>query len=146
MKTTLLIIAMATGTLWSCGQRITAGQLPSLVQNSVQVKFPQAERIDWEKEGQHFEAEFVVAGVEHTVLLDSVGHVLMQKQDITAAQLPPAVSVALKRDFQAYLMDDLEQVEKQGQVYYQIELENNNEDLKRVYASNGTVVNTRFWD
>ncbi|GGK57550.1 PepSY-like domain-containing protein [Rufibacter glacialis] len=146
MKTILLSLSMAAGTLLGCSQHLTPGQLPSLVQNSVHVKFPQAKIIEWERTGAHFEAEFDIAGIDHTVLVDTTGQILMQKQDITSAQLPQAITVALQKDYQAYLIDDLEKVEREGQVYYQVELENQNEDLKKVYAATGALAEIAYWD
>jgi uncharacterized membrane protein YkoI len=147
MKTTFLTIALAGGTLLGgCSQRITAATIPSLVQNAVQVKFPEAKTIEWEKKGTNYEAEFEIAGLEHTVLLDSTGHLLMQKQDINAAQLPEAVTTAFQRDFQGFQVDDLEQVTQQGQVYYQVELEKSLRSVKKVYAAQGAEANISYWD
>ncbi|MBC3538542.1 PepSY-like domain-containing protein [Rufibacter sediminis] len=146
MKTIFLAMLASSGTLWGCSQQLTGTHLPSLVQNALQVKFPAAQNIEWEKEGNLYEAEFTVNLVEHTALVDATGKVMSYKQDITSAQLPETVTVALKRDYQAFQMDELEKVEKDGQVVYQVELENANEEVKKVYAPDGTQANVIFWD
>ncbi|RNI25720.1 PepSY-like domain-containing protein [Rufibacter latericius] len=146
MKTLFLAFLATSSSLWSCSQNITPSQLPSLVQNSLQAKFTGAQSIDWEKHGNLYEAEFEMAQVEHTVLLDATGHIISHKQDIASTELPAPVSMALKRDYPAFLMDDLEKVEKDGQMFYQVELENNNEEVHKVYTPNGALSNVTYWE
>ncbi|GAB2531168.1 PepSY-like domain-containing protein [Rufibacter soli] len=146
MKTMYVTLLVAASTLWGCSQKVTASNLPSLVKSSLQTKFPAATAIEWEKEGQAYEAEFLLGQVEYTALLDSTGQILATKQDLTAADLPETVSQALKRDFQAYLVEDVEKVERNGQVFYQVELEKQTEELKKVYDANGTASEVPYWD
>ncbi|WP_205499664.1 hypothetical protein [Rufibacter psychrotolerans] len=146
MKKLVLVLVAAAGASWGCSQRLASVQAPSLVQNAVQVKYPGVKTIDWEKQGDLYEAEFEVGMVEHTALLDATGHILMQKQDIGVAELPQPVALALQRDYQAYQKEDLEKVEKAGQVYYQVELENPNGDLQKVFAADGSSASLAYWD
>ncbi|WP_221175692.1 PepSY-like domain-containing protein [Rufibacter immobilis] len=143
---TWLSMLALSGLLMNCTQRINMSNLPSVVQNSLKNHYPAATNPEWEKKGDHFEAEFDIQGQEHTVLIDASGQVLMRKQDVATAELPQPVSGALQRDYQAYLVDDVEKVEKNGQTYYQVELENNNQDLKKVYALDGSVADVPYWD
>ncbi|KAA3436616.1 PepSY-like domain-containing protein [Rufibacter hautae] len=146
MKTMFLTMLAVAFALGGCSQNLTATHLPSLVQNALQVKFPNAQNLEWEKEGSLYEAEFTLAQVEHTALVNAAGQVVSHKQDIASADLPEVITLALKRDFQAFLIDDVEKVEKDGQVLYQVELENHNEDLKKVFTANGTLSTATFWD
>ncbi|WP_207432338.1 hypothetical protein [Sabulibacter ruber] len=146
MKKRLFILLAVAAPALGCSQKLTGVQPPSLVQNSLQVKYPAAKMVEWEKEGALYEAEFAINQIEHTVLLDATGRVVMHKQEITSSELPQEVTLGLQRDFPSHLLDDLEKVEKDGRVYFQVELENNNQDLKKVYASDGSVANLPFWD
>ncbi|WP_210486261.1 PepSY-like domain-containing protein [Rufibacter aurantiacus] len=145
-KAMILAMLPAAFTFWSCNQHITPTQMPSLVQNALQVKFPAAKDVEWEKEGNLYEAEFTMGTTEHAALVNPAGQVVAHKQDIVASELPAPVLAAVQRDFKAYLLDDLEKVEQNGKVLYQVELENSNGDLKKVYDANGKLEETAFWD
>ncbi|WP_076606587.1 hypothetical protein [Rufibacter radiotolerans] len=141
-----LSLLVVSSTLWGCSQKITVSNLPSLVKNSLQAKFPAATAIEWEKNGANYEAEFQMAQVEYTALYDSTGHLISYKQDILAPEKPEAVALALKKEFPTYQLDDLEKLVQGDSVYYQVELEEHLKEVKRVYAANGASASIPYWD
>ncbi|MFC6998616.1 PepSY-like domain-containing protein [Rufibacter roseus] len=142
-----IIIATAGITALGCSQRLAVSNVPSLVQNSLKTQFPAAANIEWDKQGNSFEAEFDLNQTEHTALLDATGKILMYKHDVDTTQLPEPVMSSIKRDFAAYVVDDLEKVEKDGQTFYQVELESSsNQDLTKVFAQDGTQSSISYWD
>ncbi|MBA9077022.1 MULTISPECIES: PepSY-like domain-containing protein [Rufibacter] len=146
MKASMIALITAGTVFMGCSQKITPENLPSVVKNAVHSKFPAAQVVEWEKEGSLFEAEFAIGQTEYTALVDGTGNIVKSKQELTAADLPAEIAMTLKKDFQAYLVEDVERVEQQGQVYFQVELENNNEELKQVYTAAGTAASVPFWD
>ncbi|MGV3538537.1 MAG: PepSY-like domain-containing protein [Rufibacter sp.] len=144
---TLMISLMAAGSLSiGCSQKINVSDLPSVVQNGLKSQFPAAANLEWEKAGEFYEAEFDLNQVELTAQVDATGKVVAVKQDVAVTDLPSSVSEALKRDFPAHQIDDLEKVERSGQVLYQVELENANQDVQRVYTQEGTQSQASYWD
>ena len=94
-----------------------------------------------------FEAEFIQGQQEHSVLLDVTGTIRMIKQDIAATELPAAIAQVLEKNYAAYTLDDSERIEKEGEVFYQVELEKGIREQHLVFGANGQE-NTQlpYWD
>ena len=123
MKLSLILVAVATVSLHSCGQDIPATKVPSLVQNTVQAKFGGAGHIEWEKKKELYEAEFRLDTTEYSVFIDASGNIVMSKTDLKPGDLPDSVITVIHRDYPGYAIDDAARLEKGGVVYYQAELE-----------------------
>ena len=148
MKTYLLLFLTSLGlSAAACSQRLTAKDTPALVQNSVKARFPYATEVEWEKKKDLFEAEFIQGQQEHSVLLDVTGTIRMIKQDIAATELPAAIAQVLEKNYAAYTLDDSERIEKEGEVFYQVELEKGIREQHLVFGANGQE-NTQlpYWD
>lgn len=146
MKTIQLALLAFSISFMACSQDIVESSLPSLVQNGLKTQFPAAEKVEWEKKGEHFEAEFDLALVEYNVLLDATGNILMYRTDIELAQLPAPILAAIKKDYADYHLDEIEKVtHPAGQVVYQVELEKTLFEKKVVYRADGTVSDIAYW-
>jgi hypothetical protein len=148
MKTYLLLSLTLLGlSSAACSQRLTAKDTPALVQNSVKARFPDATEVEWEKKKDLFEAEFFQGQQEYSVLLDATGTIRMIKQDIAGTELPAAIAQVLKNNYAAYTLDDSERIEKEGEVFYQVELEKGIREQHLVFGLNGQE-NTQlpYWD
>jgi hypothetical protein len=140
MKTTCLIIAALSVTMISCSQDIRENKVPSVVQNVVESKFPTAGKIEWEKKGDDFEAEFDLQGQDHEVVIDASGKMIVHKTDVKDTEFPPAVSVAIARDFAGFNIDDADKVERDGVDYYQVALDGKSrKDEYVVYTKDGII-------
>ena len=123
MKTMLLsLIALSSGFL-SCSQDVPANKVPSIVQNTVQSKFPNATDIEWEKKQNFYEAEFDVNKIDHKAHIDSNGKLIVYKVEIRKDELPAAITAAVSRQYSGYGIDDADKLEKDGTTYYQVELD-----------------------
>jgi hypothetical protein len=122
MKTLTLILALSASSLFATAQDLKETEVPSVVVNSFKGQFTNALKTEWEKKGNNYEAEFEVGTVEHAVILDPSGKVLMQEQDIANTELPAAVTNAIKQNYKGYELDEAEKVEYNGQAYYKVEL------------------------
>lgn len=140
MKMIFISLAVAATTLAACSQDIPASKVPSVVQNTVTGKFTPVNDIDWEKKKDFYEAEFDVQGVEYKVHVAPNGSLLLVIKDIIEAGLPSPVTEAIHRDYAGYAIDDAHQVEKNGVVYFQVELEKRKaKDIRLAYLADGIV-------
>lgn len=135
----LIICAVFLGFAFSsCGQKVPASEIPSVVLNALTTKYAGSSDPDWEKNGNNYEAEFKYKGSELEVLLDSSGTVLMQKKEIAEKDIPATVMAAIKENYREYGIDEAELLEKAGITFYQVELEaGSKKDLKLVFNANG---------
>lgn len=137
MKFTILIV-VSLFSLYSCSQDIPASKVPSVVLNTVQTKFANANKIEWEKKKALYEAEFKVDSIEYAVYVDSAGKLIMYKVDIREDELPAAVAAIIRTEYTGYKIDDVEKIDKEGVLYYEIELDGKGKkDLELVFAADG---------
>jgi hypothetical protein len=140
MKMIFISLAAVATTLAACGQDIPASKVPSVVQNTVTGRFAHINDIDWEKKKNFYEAEFDMEGVEYKAQVAPNGSLLVVIKDIKAASLPQQVTEAIHRNYAEYMIDDVKQVEKNGAVYYQVELEKRKtKDIRIAYSADGAV-------
>lgn len=145
MKGLSLVITALAITLISCAQDIPASKVPSVVQNTLQSTFSNAAKVEWEKKGTLYEAEFEIDKTEYTAHIEASGKLLVYKVDITAAEVPAAITQAIARDHAGYQLDDADKLVKDGTTYYQVELEaKGKKDLKVVYTANGQAANINY--
>lgn len=138
MKSAILLATVVAISLVSCGQEIPASKVPSVVQNTIQSKFANAVDIEWEKKNNFYEAEFDVDKIDHKAHIDASGKLLSYKTDININELPAAVTGAVNTGHAGFNIDDAEKLEKDGTIYYQVELDaKGQKDKKLVYTADG---------
>ncbi len=138
MKTILLsLVALSAGFL-SCSQDIPANQVPSVVQNTFQSKFPNPTDVEWEKKDGFYEVEFDVNKIDHKAHIDPAGKMIMFKMEIRKDELPAAVATVVSQEYKDYDIDDADKLEKDGTTYYQVELDaKGKEDKLLVFTLDG---------
>ena len=147
MKTSILMLAGSIVTLSACSQHIKADKVPSVVENTVKAKFTGASTIEWEKAGNIYEAEFKIGTAEWTAEIDSSGKLIRQKIEIKADELPAEIIRALDSLYKGQRVDEAEKVEKDGLVFYQVELDAKPKDLELVFSVDGTLLTDPiYWD
>jgi biopolymer transport protein ExbD len=135
-------------TVTACSQDIEANKVPSVVANAVQAKFASATHIDWELKNNLYEAEFSQDSVEYTVEVDATGNITRQKHDLAIQQLPAGLAQAISSQYKDYQIDDVEQLEVKGAIFYQVELDapRGKKDVQLVFDANGAASQAPFWD
>ena len=137
----MILVVASLFSLYSCSQDIPARKVPSVVLNTVQTKFVNANKIEWEKRKALYEAEFKMDSIEYAVYVDSAGKLIMYKMDIKENELPAAVSEAIRTQYADYKIDDVEKIEKDGIIYYEIELDGKGKkDLELIFSTDGKLV------
>jgi len=148
----LLIMAAIAGV--SCNsQDIAPEKVPAVVVNTLKTQFPNAVDTEWEKKGAVYEADFdTETGADMTVQIDESGKVLMQKQDIQFTDLVAGVQTILQSQYKNFKVDEVEKVERNGAVFYQVELDGKGlksllKDKQLVFSADGREdANTPFWN
>jgi hypothetical protein len=139
MKTFMISFVLGGLALTSNAQDIPKSQVPSLVLNAFQTKFANATDVEWELKGDDYKAEFEIGKRNHDVWIDKSGNIKKHKEDFPKSDLPAAVKQKLESEFSNYKIDDADKVEVDGKVYYQIELDGNNEERKILFSADGKI-------
>ncbi len=149
MKTQIITLVFAGMSIAACGQKTKTSDIPSVVQNTVTAKYQNPSGLKWEQKGNLYEADFKLNGMDHTLEVDNTGKLVRSKIDITEKEIPAAILSTIQSTYKNYKLDDIEKVEINGVVYYQIELDITGEskDVELVFDANGTLNKQQaYWD
>lgn len=144
MKRKFLLSAfiVALSTIAVLAQDIPQSQVPAVVINSFQQKFPKANDIDWELKGDLYEVEFETGllGTDHEAWFQSTGKLIKHKEEISKTDLPEKVTEKIKGDFPGYRIDDVKKITENQKVTYTLEVKNKSEEWKIAIDAQGTVL------
>jgi hypothetical protein len=140
MKTMLSIIILVAGlTSAAISQDISEKEVPSLVLNAFQTKYPNAGQVDWELKGDVYKAEFEVGSREHDLWIDKSGKITKHKEDFPKSDLPQAITQKIESEFKDYKIDDADKIEEGGKVTYEVDLDGTKDERKVFFTADGTV-------
>jgi len=136
----LLVIAMLTGIFFlaACGQK---KDVPQAVKTAFNQKFSDATKVKWENEDENeWEAEFKMSGEEYSANFDSRGKWLETEQEIKKSEIPDAVKKTIDNEFSNFKLEEAEITKNEDGTFYEVKLEQKENDLKVVFKSDGTIV------
>jgi len=140
MKTMHVMLVMLGLSTASCAQDIPQNKVPSVVINAFQTKFPDAMDVEWEKKGDIFNVEFDLGKVDHEAWMDATGKIIKHETDIKESELPASVKATIAKDFKDSRIDDVDKIEKDGKVYYNVELDGKTGDRIILFDAAGKQV------
>ena len=112
-----------------------------VLQQNFQQHFPRAQSVEWETNGEIFEAEFKINRRDFKAFYDKDGNLLMFVQDIRASELPAIVRTAAEARFPKYRFEDIEKVVKGTRTFFKIEMEHRNHEVTMFILNDGTFLN-----
>lgn len=135
-------IIIAFTTTGAIAQDIPQSQVPAVVVNSFQQKFPKAKKVDWELKGNIYEAEFETGlfGTDQEAWFQQNGKLVRYKTDFGKRDLPNKVLDRVKRDFPGYSIEDVTKITAEQKVSYAFEVKNRNDEWKLVLDPQGNVL------
>lgn len=135
-------IIIALTTTGAIAQDIPQSQVPAVVVNSFQQKFPKAKKVDWELKGNIYEAEFETGlfGTDQEAWFQQNGKLVRYKTDFGKRDLPNKVLDRVKRDFPGYSIEDVTKITAEQKVSYTFEVKNRNDEWKLVLDPQGNVL------
>ena len=110
--------------------------VPNVVLDSFEVKFPNASRAEWEKKGSYIVADFWQDGMETHVWYNPNGNWLMTEFDlgVSVSALPQAVQSAfLESQYSSWHVEDINKYERANDVFFLIEVETKGQQDRNLY-------------
>jgi len=141
-KMILSACILALSTIGAFAQDIPQSQVPAVVVNSFQQKFPKAKGIDWELKAGLYEAEFETGlfGTDHEVWIQSNGKIVRHKEELAKNDLPKAVIAKVKKDFPGYRIEDVKKITEEQKITYAFEVKSRTEEWKLVVDTQGNIL------
>lgn len=137
-KLSILFLIMSSGCV-SFAQDLAQKDVPAVVVNAFQQKFPQQSAVEWELKKGLYEAEFEIKNMDHSVYLDSTGKIVKHKQEIAISELPAAVNASIQKNFSGYKTEDAKKIEAGAKTTYKVDLEKGTEERKVTFSADGTI-------
>lgn len=146
MKAKLLSIALllAAGIIMTgCNQKKQYRPDARIV-NSMNNKYPQATKVEWEQKQGYFSAEFRENGMETEAWFDKNGKWLMTETKLKYNMLPQAIRTNFEAGiYSKWKKDGIDKIERSGmQPVYIIEVEKEGQDTDLYYSEKGILVKT----
>lgn len=128
--------------LTSCDKDDDHVQVSADLQATFDSRYPNASRVDWERNGGFYEAEFVGNGYENKAWFTPDGTWVMTEYDLLFNQLPQAVLEAFAASaYASWRVDDVDMIEKSGmEMIYVIEVESGEREYELTYLEDGTLL------
>lgn len=123
---------------------IRVSDVPVAVLNTLETKYPNVSRAEWESKRGYYVAEFWQEGMDTHVWIDSKAAWRMTELDfgVNIQLLPEAVRNAFQSgQYADWRVDDIDKYERPNDVFYLIEVETKGQSDRNLYFSeNGTLL------
>ncbi len=125
MKRIIGMVALLQLSLFSYAQDIQQKNVPAVVLNAFQLKFPNATEINWKLEKGNYRIGFETNNKDNELLLNDKGSVLKLQQDLYVSEIPKIVLETIQAKVAFFDVRDADRIEERGIISYEIELKIN---------------------
>jgi len=135
----LLVVALlvAGPALTATAQKIDPSKVPDAVKASFAKKYPDVDRVKWEKEGDQFEAGFKDNDHSMAALFTADGALTESELTIPKASLPPSILAYVKKNYKGSPIKEAAKITKaSGEINYEVEVKG----MDRIFDANGNYI------
>ncbi|MDH6305085.1 putative membrane protein YkoI [Parabacteroides sp. PF5-5] len=116
--------------------------VPNSVIEEIKERYPNAQFLEFEREGSYIEIDIRHNNIQKDVLYNSSYEWVSTTWEIRLNDVPQVVLSALKAsEYSSYKVDDVDFMEKPDGAYYIFELESGNKEVYLTIKSDGTIIN-----
>lgn len=120
MKYTIYILGFIFLGAQASAQSISKKNIPAVVLNSFQIKFPNAEDVRWKLNDGDYQVKCKVNDKENKVTMDYRGQVLIHQQDLYISEIPEPVLKIIRSKAPLFDVGDADKFEEGGKTKYEI--------------------------
>lgn len=117
----LFVIVFFTGSTFA--QNINRSNVPAVVLNSFQLKFPNAKDVNWKLVDGNYRIKFEVNNKFNELYLDYKGNVLKYHQDLWGSEVPESVLNTIKSKVKYFDLNDADLIKEGNEIVYEINFE-----------------------
>ena len=110
--------------------------------NVLYEKYPNAQRVDWELQRDHYVADFRDNNIEKEAWFNTNGDWVMTASDLPFEDLPQAIQTAFgESEYKDWRVDDVDMLERvEMETMYVIEVEKGKQEFDLFYAEDGILI------
>lgn len=125
---------------------LKSSDIPKAVEENFNNEYPNSQNAEWEKEGDYYEVEFETGGVEKTVVYDKNGSVISTEIEIAISKLPATITNYINKNHSDYTIEEAEREENKEGIFYEVELEKEDDEIELIFNSEGKFINAEQED
>lgn len=122
----LLLFTFLTVNIFA--QEISQRNVPAVVLNAFQLKFPNATDVDWRLEKGNYRIKFEVNNKDNELILDDRGNVIRHHQDLYGSEVPESVLNTIKSRVALFDLNDADRITEGNNIVYEINFEISDKD------------------
>jgi len=117
----ILLFTLFVGTTFA--QDIQQKNVPAVVLNAFQIKFPNASDVDWRLEKGNYRIKFEVNNKDNKLVLDDRGKLMKHEQDLWESEIPVSVLETVKSKVAFFDLNDADKLVEGSKTIYSINFE-----------------------
>ena len=137
----LFVFALFVGNTFA--QNISQSNVPAVVLNAFQLKFPNADDVKWKLEKGNYRVNYRVNSKEHKLTMDYKGNVLKHIQDLYISEIPKTVLETIRSKVTYFDVNDADRIEVDGKITYHINFKYSGEDFNFWIDEKGRLLKLR---
>ncbi len=144
MKNLKIAALLLFATAAVSAQDLKTDEVPANLQSKFNTAYTNVTDVEWEKKGDHYKVEFEINKMDHDVWYDAEGNVIKSEIEISASELPSAISSAVKAKYADYKIDSVEVSEEGGKKTYEVEIEKGwTKERKLILDASGKILHDK---
>ena len=125
-KITIYIFILLVGSVFA--RNIDQSDVPAVVLNTFQLKFPTADDIKWKLEKDNYQVDYKVNSKGNKLTIDFKGKILKHNQDLFISEIPRMVLETIKKRVGYFDVNDADKYVEGNKIIYEIQFKINGKD------------------
>ncbi len=140
MKKFIGVFLLVLITVFSYAQKINQKNVPAVVLNSFQLKFPNADDIEWQLEKGKYRVNFEVNNKDNRLVMNDKGSMLYHNQDLYVSEIPKIVMQTINSKVDFFDVYDADRFEEGAIIYYTVNFKNSGKKHDFKIDDNGVLL------
>jgi len=125
MKKIIALFLLVLCQFYTYAQEIQQKNIPAIVLNAFQLKFPNATDTRWKLETGNYHVRFKLNNKVNELVISDKGTILKHQRDLYVSEIPPAILETIKLKVPFFDVSDADRIEESGKTVYVISSEIN---------------------
>ncbi|MDD3320563.1 MAG: hypothetical protein PHS59_03875 [Paludibacter sp.] len=125
-KIIIYLFVLFTGSLLA--DNINQSDVPAVVLNTFQLKFPTSDNVKWKLEKGNYQVDFKVNSKDNKLTIDYKGNVLKHNQDLFVSEIPRVVLETIKKKARFFDINDADKYVDGNKITYVIQFKIDRKD------------------
>lgn len=143
---TNLVLSILIGSLFLCtacgsdNDDLSVDDLPSQVVDDFDTRHANSTGVQWEREGNFYEAEFTENGVEKEIVYDLDGNWVQTECEISTDDIPEAAVAYINENYAGASIDEAETIMRAEGDFVEVEIDDNGTERELLFDEDGNFV------